>query len=96
MIPEASLLGQVNLNVLKCDNHDTIAHQFLAIPIDNESHNGGSNDLIYSYNLRNVEWSQLLLGKKMKKPKKICILLTNSKLHYLNKEMKEENYMAFT
>lgn len=64
MIPEASLLGQVNLNVLKCDNHDPIAHQFLAIPIDNESHNGGSNDLIYSYNLRDVEWSQLLLGKK--------------------------------
>lgn len=38
----------------------------------------------------------IIIGKKMRKPKKICILLTNSKLHYLNKEMKEENYMAFT
>ena len=29
-------------------------------------------------------------------PNKIGILLTNPKLYYLNKNMKEENYMAFT
>lgn len=34
--------------------------------------------------------------KKIKKPNKIGILLTNPKLHYLNKKMKEENYMAST
>jgi len=37
----------------------------------------------------------IIIGEKMKKPNKICILLTNSKLHYLNKEMEEENYTAF-
>lgn len=55
VIPEANLFGQVNLNELKCDNYNPIAHQFLAIPLDNESHNGGSNDHIYSHNLRDVE-----------------------------------------
>lgn len=34
--------------------------------------------------------------KKIKNPNKIDILLTNPKLHYLNKKMKEENCMAST
>ena len=34
--------------------------------------------------------------KKIMNPNKIGILLTNPKLYYLNKNMKEENYMAFT
>ena len=37
----------------------------------------------------------IIIGGKNEEPNKICILSTNSKLHYLNKEMEEENYTAF-
>ena len=63
--------------LLKCDKQDTIAPQFLGIPLDNESHNEGSIDHVYSPKLRDVNWSWLLLRKKIKNPNKIGILLTN-------------------
>lgn len=62
VIPEANLSGQVNLNELKCDNHNPIAHQFLAIPLNNESHDGLLNEIAFGLTLSDLDGVKVASG----------------------------------